>query len=97
MNNINQIPTSRIEAFSNGVIAIIIIVMVFDLKLQEIPTDKTVWNKLNFLVTRKNSLINSIIKQVTGDNFYLRLFIIPFVFIWIIITFNWLTMKRIMN
>lgn len=69
MNNINQIPTSRIEAFSDGVIAIIITVMVFDLKLQEIPTDKTVWNKLNLLVPRKNSLINSIIKQVTGDNF----------------------------
>lgn len=46
MNNINQIPTSRIEAFSDGVIAIIITVMVFDLKLQEIPTDKTVWGVL---------------------------------------------------
>ncbi|GAB4463810.1 MAG: TMEM175 family protein [Bacteroidales bacterium] len=46
MNNINQIPTSRIEAFSDGVIAIIITVMVFDLKLQEIPTDKTVWSEL---------------------------------------------------
>lgn len=46
MNNINQIPTNRIEAFSDGVIAIIITVMVFDLKLQEIPTDKTVWSEL---------------------------------------------------
>ncbi len=46
MNNLNQIPTSRIEAFSDGVIAIIITVMVFDLKLQEIPTDKTVWGEL---------------------------------------------------
>mgnify|MGYP002777896010 FL=1 len=46
MNNSNQIPTSRIEAFSDGVIAIIITVMVFDLKLQEIPTDKTVWSEL---------------------------------------------------
>lgn len=46
MNNINQIPTSRIEAFSDGIIAIIITVMVFDLKLQEIPTDKTVWSEL---------------------------------------------------
>jgi uncharacterized membrane protein len=46
MNNINQIPTSRIEAFSDGVIAIIITVMVFDLKLQEIPTYKTVWSEL---------------------------------------------------
>lgn len=46
MRNINQIPTSRIEAFSDGVIAIIITVMVFDLKLQEIPTDKTIWTAL---------------------------------------------------
>ncbi len=46
MNNMNQIPTNRIEAFSDGVIAIIITVMVFDLKLQEIPTDKTVWGEL---------------------------------------------------
>lgn len=45
MSKINQIPTSRIEAFSDGVIAIIITVMVFDLKLQEIPTDKTIWNE----------------------------------------------------
>jgi hypothetical protein len=46
MGSLNQIPTSRIEAFSDGVIAIIITVMVFDLKLQEIPTDKTVWSEL---------------------------------------------------
>jgi uncharacterized membrane protein len=46
MSSLNQIPTSRIEAFSDGVIAIIITVMVFDLKLQEIPTDKTVWSEL---------------------------------------------------
>ena len=42
MSNLNQIPTSRIEAFSDGVIAIIITVMIFDLKLQEMPTDMTV-------------------------------------------------------
>jgi uncharacterized membrane protein len=48
----NQIPTSRIEAFSDGVIAIIITVMVFDLKLQEIPTDKTVWSELLKLAPR---------------------------------------------
>lgn len=46
MNTYNQIPTSRIEAFSDGVIAIIITVMVFDLKLQQIPTDTTVWMEL---------------------------------------------------
>jgi uncharacterized membrane protein len=52
MSSLNQIPTSRIEAFSDGVIAIIITVMVFDLKLQEIPTDKTVWIEL-FKLTPK--------------------------------------------
>jgi len=36
MDKLNKIPVSRIEAFSDGVIAIIITVMVFDLKLQEI-------------------------------------------------------------
>jgi len=46
MSNLNQIPTSRIEAFSDGVIAIIITIMVFDLKLQDIPTDKSVWSEL---------------------------------------------------
>lgn len=46
MSNLNQIPTTRIEAFSDGVIAIIITIMVFDLKLQETPTDKTVWSEL---------------------------------------------------
>lgn len=46
MENLNQIPTSRIEAFSDGVIAIIITVMVFDLKLQEIPTAKNVWSEV---------------------------------------------------
>jgi uncharacterized membrane protein len=46
MSHLNQIPTSRIEAFSDGVIAIIITVMIFDLKLQEILTDRTVWVEL---------------------------------------------------
>lgn len=46
MSNLNQIQTTRIEAFSDGVIAIIITIMVFDLKLQETPTDKTVWSEL---------------------------------------------------
>lgn len=40
------IPTTRIEAFSDGVIAIITTVMVFDLKFQDIPTDKNVWAEL---------------------------------------------------
>lgn len=46
MNNMNLISTSRIEAFSDGVIAIIITIMVFDIKLHEIPTDKTIWSEL---------------------------------------------------
>jgi uncharacterized membrane protein len=46
VSNLNQIPTTRIEAFSDGVIAIIIAVMVFDLKLQEIPTHKTALSEL---------------------------------------------------
>lgn len=51
-HHINQISTSRIEAFSDGVIAIILTIMVFDLKLHEIPTDKTVWNELTLLVPK---------------------------------------------
>lgn len=41
MGNTIKIPTGRIEAFSDGVIAIIITIMVFDLKLQEVPDGKT--------------------------------------------------------
>lgn len=52
MNEAKLIPTSRIEAFSDGVIAIIITVMVFDLKLQEVPTDKTVWSGLLMLTPK---------------------------------------------
>jgi uncharacterized membrane protein len=52
MNNTNQIPTNRIEAFSDGVIAIIITVMVFDLKLQEMPTGNTVWSELTKLAPK---------------------------------------------
>ncbi len=37
-----QIPTSRMEAFSDGVIAIIITIMVFDLKLAGTPTEETI-------------------------------------------------------
>jgi uncharacterized membrane protein len=38
MQETNQVPTSRIEAFSDGVIAIIITIMVFDLKLPELAS-----------------------------------------------------------
>lgn len=46
MENTINIPTGRIEAFSDGVIAIIITIMVFDLKLQEIPDGSTAWQEL---------------------------------------------------
>lgn len=46
MNAHNHIPTTRIEAFSDGVIAIIITVMVFDLKLIDLPSAQTVWIEL---------------------------------------------------
>ncbi|MCG9912126.1 MAG: TMEM175 family protein [Flavobacteriales bacterium] len=52
MNKTTRISTGRLEAFSDGVIAIIITVMVFDLKLQEIPTDNTVWDELLKLVPK---------------------------------------------
>jgi uncharacterized membrane protein len=59
MSNLNQIPTSRIEAFSDGVIAIIITVMVFDLKLQEIPADKSVGSELLKLAPKFASYVIS--------------------------------------
>lgn len=59
MHSAHTIPTGRIEAFSDGIIAIIITVMVFDLKLQEIPTDKTVWNELAQLLPKFISYVVS--------------------------------------
>ena len=46
MAPLNQLSTGRVEAFSDGVIAILITIMVFDLKLQNIPTGQTVWTEL---------------------------------------------------
>jgi uncharacterized membrane protein len=46
------ISTGRLEAFSDGVIAIIITVMVFDLKFPNIPTEQTIWNDLQPLIPR---------------------------------------------
>ncbi|MFZ1529624.1 MAG: TMEM175 family protein [Ferruginibacter sp.] len=46
---------TRIEAFSDAVIAIIITIMIFDLKLQELPpnfTDKDVWKTLLGIVPK---------------------------------------------
>lgn len=59
MNNPNQIPTARIEAFSDGVIAILITIMVFDLKLQEVPTQLTIWNELGNLAPKLISYVIS--------------------------------------
>ncbi|MDZ7607308.1 MAG: TMEM175 family protein [Cyclobacteriaceae bacterium] len=59
MNSSNEIPTGRIEAFSDGVIAIIITVMVFDLKLQGVPTDKNVWNEMMAILPKFISYVMS--------------------------------------
>ncbi len=55
------IPTGRLEAFSDGVIAIIITVMVFDLKLQQIPTEHNLWAELKGLLPRLLSYIVSFV------------------------------------
>lgn len=52
MNALRHIPTTRLEAFSDGVIAIIITVMVFDLKLPEITPGSTVGYELSKLAPR---------------------------------------------
>lgn len=54
-----HIPTSRIEAFSDGVIAIIITVMVFDLKLPDISPGASLWHALVELLPRFGSYILS--------------------------------------
>jgi len=59
MERLNQIPTSRIEAFSDGVIAIIITVMVFDLKFSDVLTEETVWPELKKLAPKFISYIFS--------------------------------------
>lgn len=46
------IPTARIEAFSDGVIAIIITIMVFDLKFNETPTVQNVWDNIYALLPK---------------------------------------------
>jgi uncharacterized membrane protein len=52
MKTLPEISTSRLEAFSDGVIAIIITVMVFDLKFAEAPTSETVWASFGELLPR---------------------------------------------
>lgn len=46
------ISTSRLEAFSDGVIAIILTVMVFDLKITDPVTTDTVWTQLLLLLPK---------------------------------------------
>lgn len=48
----NSIPTNRIEAFSDGVIAIIITVMVFDIKLLAEPTAISINNELLLVIPK---------------------------------------------
>lgn len=55
------IPTNRIEAFSDGVIAIIITIMVFDLKLPETINAQELWNALLQLLPRFLSFILSFV------------------------------------
>lgn len=53
--------TNRIEAFSDGVIAIIITIMVFDLKINETPTDQTFWFTLMWLIPRLSAYLFSFV------------------------------------
>jgi uncharacterized membrane protein len=52
MKNQSIVSTGRLEAFSDGVIAIIITVMVFDLKFPTAPTEQTIWNDLQPILPR---------------------------------------------
>lgn len=53
------IPTNRIESFSDGVIAIIITIMVFDLKVPEISAEKSAWLALSALIPKACSYLIS--------------------------------------
>jgi uncharacterized membrane protein len=55
MSDTNTIPTQRLEAFSDGVIAIIITVMVFELKWEEAPTLETLGRESLRLLPRLGS------------------------------------------
>lgn len=52
MKNQLAISTGRLEAFSDGVMAIIITVMVFDLKFMNLPTEQTLWEDIRPLVPK---------------------------------------------
>jgi uncharacterized membrane protein len=53
------ITTQRLEAFSDGFLAIIITIMVFDLKPDNLPEDQSVWFLLKLLIPRFVSYIIS--------------------------------------
>lgn len=59
MKKLNNITTSRIEAFSDGVIAIIITVMIFDIKLNALPSEENIWTLILELLPRILSYIFS--------------------------------------
>lgn len=52
MNKLFSIPTSRIEAFSDGVIAILITIMVFDLKVNEPLLEENFWSSLESMILK---------------------------------------------
>lgn len=52
MSSKYPISTNRLEAFSDGVIAIIITIMVFDLKVENKSIDTTIWSDLTLLLPK---------------------------------------------
>jgi len=52
MENKPAISSGRLEAFSDGVIAIIITVMVFDLKITGLSNEQTIWEDIKPLLPR---------------------------------------------
>lgn len=57
----NNISTSRLEAFSDGVIAIIITIMVFELKFPPLSDEISLWNEMNGLLPRFISYVISFV------------------------------------
>lgn len=56
-----SISTNRIEAFSDGIIAILITIMVFDLKIDKSLTSENVWRELLVLLPKFISYVISFI------------------------------------
>lgn len=55
------ISSERLETFSDGVIAIIITILVLEIKLEEIPTERNIWEVLIKLIPKFASYILSFI------------------------------------